>query len=241
VQKEGQEKNVEIELTLEKRGKIEPLRYRYTRMVNAGYVGRNQNEVRRHIEELARKGIPGPKKTPTLYPVIPRMLVTDDKVEVYGGDTCGEVEYVLLIKDEKIIYVGLGSDHTDRHLEETDIPRSKQICPNVISRTVWPLSEALPHWDDLEIESRMIKDGKEILYQKGHLGLILDPPALMELVRSKMPGSLDGMVVYSGTLSNLTGGFVFGERFTATLTDPKLGRSLALGYDVLPLDYLSVE
>jgi hypothetical protein len=232
---------VEIELTLEKREKTEPLRYRYTRMVNAGYVGRNQDEVRRHIEELARKGIPGPKKTPTLYPVIPRTLVTDDKVEVYSHDTCGEVEYVLLIKDEKTIYVGLGSDHTDRHLEETDIPRAKQICPNVISSTVWPLSEVLPHWDDLEIESRMIKDGKEIVYQKGHLGLIFDPPALMELVRSKTPGSLDGMVVYSGTLSNLTGDFVFGERFMATLTDPKLGRSLALGYDVLPLDYLSVE
>jgi len=151
------------------------------------------------------------------------------------------VEYVLLVQDKKKVYVGLGSDHTDRHLEETDIPRAKQICPNVISRTVWPLSEVLPHWDDLEIESRMIKDGKEVLYQKGRLALILDPPALMEFVRSPIAGSLDGMVIYSGTLSNLTGGFVFGERFMATLTDPKLGRSLALGYDVSPLDYLAVE
>ncbi|MEJ2024831.1 MAG: DUF2848 family protein [Deltaproteobacteria bacterium] len=33
-------------------------------MVNAGYVGRNQDEVRRHINELAEKGIPGPKKVP---------------------------------------------------------------------------------------------------------------------------------------------------------------------------------
>jgi hypothetical protein len=32
---------MEIELTLEQRGKSVPLRYRYTRMVNAGYVGRN--------------------------------------------------------------------------------------------------------------------------------------------------------------------------------------------------------
>jgi hypothetical protein len=232
---------VEIKLTLEQKGKSEPLRFKYNRMVNAGYVGRDQDEVRRHIEELARKGIPGPKKTPTLYPVISRMLVADEKIEVYSDKTCGEVEYVLLVQDKKKIYVGLGSDHTDRHLEETDIPRAKQICPNVISLTVWPLLEVLPHWDDLEIESRMIKDGKEILYQKGRLGLILDPPALMEFVGSKIQGSLDGTVIYSGTLSNLTGGFVFGERFRATLTDPKLGRSLALGYDVLPLDYLPVE
>jgi hypothetical protein len=232
---------VEIELRIEGKGKTKPLTFKYNRMVNAGYVGRNQEEVRRHIEELARKGIPGPKRTPTLYPLISRMLVSDEKIEVYSDKTCGEVEYVLLVQDKKKVYVGLGSDHTDRHLEETDIPRAKQICPNVISRTVWPLSEVLPHWDDLEIESRMIKDGKEVLYQKGRLALILDPPALMDFVRSKVPGSLDGMVIYSGTVSNLIGGFVFGERFMATLTDPKLGRSLALGYDVSPLDYLAVE
>ncbi len=232
---------MEIELRIEGKGKTKPLTFKYNRMVNAGYVGRNQEEVRRHIEELARKGIPGPKRTPTLYPLISRMLVSDEKIEVYSDKTCGEVEYVLLVQDKKKVYVGLGSDHTDRHLEETDIPRAKQICPNVISRTVWPLSEVLPHWDDLEIESRMIKDGKEVLYQKGRLALILDPPALMDFVRSKVPGSLDGMVIYSGTVSNLIGGFVFGERFMATLTDPKLGRSLALGYDVSPLDYLAVE
>jgi hypothetical protein len=238
---ERQEKNVEIELTLEQSEKSAPLQYGYTRMVNAGYVGRNQEEVRRHVEELAKKGIPGPKKTPTLYPVVPRMLVTDKAVEVYSRETCGEVEYVLLVENEKTIYVGLGSDHTDRHLEETDIPRAKQICPNVISRRVWLLSELMPHWDDLEIESRVISEGKEILYQKGCLALILDPSALMEFVRSKMPGSLDGTVIYSGTLGTLTGGFVFGERFTAKLTDLAMGRSLDLQYDVLPLDYLPVE
>jgi hypothetical protein len=231
---------VEIKLTLDGKGKSKPLEFAYNRMVNAGYVGRNQDEVRRHIEELARKGIPGPKTTPTLYPVICRGLVVDEKIEVYGHETCGEVEYVLLIKDEKTIYVGLGSDHTDRHLEETDIPRAKQICPNVISRRVWPLSEVLPHWDDLEIESTAVRDGKEIPYQKGRLGLILGPAALMEFVRSKIPGSLDGMVIYSGTLGTLTGGFVFGERFLARLTDPRMGRSLELQYDVLPLDYVAV-
>jgi hypothetical protein len=230
-----------MKLTVDEKGKSKPLEFMYNRMVNAGYVGRNQDEVRRHIEELARKGIRGPKTTPTLYPVICRALVFDETIEVYSHETCGEVEYVLLVKDEQNIYVGLGSDHTDRHLEETDIARAKQICPNVVSRRVWPLSEVLSHWDELEIESKMIENGEEILYQKGHLGLILDPPALMEFVRSKIPGSLDGMVIYSGTLSNLTGGFVFGERFMATLTDPKLGRSLALGYDVSPLDYLTVQ
>jgi len=60
---------VMIDLSLERKGKRTPLRFAYARMVNAGYTGRNQAEVRRHIEELAKKGIPGPPTTPTLYPV----------------------------------------------------------------------------------------------------------------------------------------------------------------------------
>jgi len=53
---------VDFELICERRDQIEPLDFNYQRMVNAGYVGRNQAEVRRHIEELAEKGIPGPKQ-----------------------------------------------------------------------------------------------------------------------------------------------------------------------------------
>jgi hypothetical protein len=237
----GEEGGVQIGLNLEEKNKTGSLTFRYERMVNAGYVGRNQEEVRRHIDELAKKGIPGPKTTPTLYPVIPRMLLLDDRIEVYSEETCGEVEYVLLIENEATIYVGLGSDHTDRHLEETDIPRSKQICPNILGGKVWPLVEIEDHWDDLEIESKVLKDGEEILYQQGRLELILDPRSLMDFVLSKVRGPLERMVIYSGTLGALTGGFVFGERFSATLTDRKLGRSLDLSYDIVPMNYMTVE
>ena len=232
---------MEIALTLEQKDRSEPLTFAYTRMVNAGYVGRDQAEVRKHIEELAKKGIPGPEITPTLYPVICRMLVKDSEIEVFGQETCGEVEYVLLIENEHTVYVGLGSDHTDRHLEETDIPRSKQICPNLIGQKVWPLAEVEAHWDDLIIRSRMIREGQETLYQEGPLQLILDPKGLMEFVKSKVVGSLDGTVILSGTLGSLTGGFVYGERFMAELVDSKLNRRLELEYDVHPLDYVAGE
>ena len=231
---------MEIALTLEKKSRSEPLNFVYTRMLNAGYVGRDQDEVRRHIDELAKKGIPGPKETPTLYPVVPNTLVTDSQIEVYGDETCGEVEYVLLIENESNIYVGVGSDHTDRHLEETDIPRAKQICPNVVSRSVWPFAEVAGHWDDLVIEASMVKEGEEILYQKGALSLIMEPESLMKFVASKVKFPLEHVVIYSGTLGSLTGGFVFGERFTAKLTDPKLGRSLGLSYEILPMNYVKV-
>ncbi|MCP5054020.1 MAG: DUF2848 domain-containing protein, partial [bacterium] len=125
---------MKLELVLENKQERRELAFTYNRMVNAGYVGKNQEEARRHIEELAAKGIPGPKSIPVLYPVICNALSLDSEIEVYENETCGEVEYVLCIVTEDEIYVGLGSDHTDRHLEESDIPRAKQICPNLMSR-----------------------------------------------------------------------------------------------------------
>ena len=232
---------MEISLTLETRQGTSPLNFAYDRMANAGYVGRDQEEVRRHIEELARKGIPGPKTTPTLYPVIRRALITDSEIEVYGEETCGEVEYVLLVKDADSVYVGLGSDHTDRHLEETDIPRAKQICPNIICPTVWLFSEVREHWDSLVLESWVIRDGEKILYQQGSLELIMAPEALMEFVGGKVKRPLERFIIFSGTLGLVTGEFVFGDEFIARLRDPVLGRSLNLRYSIHPLDYVDPD
>jgi hypothetical protein len=225
-----------IDLALERKDRQTPLRFAYERMVNAGYTGRNQAEVRKHIEELARKGIPGPPTTPTLYPVIRRALVKDPVIEVYSRETCGEAEYVLLIENENRIYVGVGSDHTDRKLEEWDIPRAKQICPNVIGETVWALEDVAGHWDELALRCRQVVDGQEILYQEGTLSRLMAPQELMAFVRSKIRGPLDGTIIFSGTMAALTGGFAYGSRLSAELVDPNLNRRLGLEYDVHPLD-----
>lgn len=229
------------QLTLEKKDQTQPLAFTFNRMVNAGFVGRNQTEVQKHVAELAAKGIPAPETTPTLYPVLCRTLTAESAIEAYGEKTSGEVEYVLLIENEQTIYVGLGSDHTDRHLEEADIPRSKQICPNIISNTVWPLDEVEDHWDELVMESTAVRDGQSIAYQEGKLELILSPKALMDFVKTRIPGPLDNTIIYSGTVGMKTDGFVFGQRFQATLSDPALSRRLDLAYDVLPLSYLATE
>ncbi len=230
--------NIAVDVIL--RGGAQPRSFEFTRMVNAGYVGRNQDEVRRHIEELAEKGIPGPKKTPTLYPVITRALLIDPFVEVFGDKTSGEIEYVLLVENEDKVLVGLGSDHTDRHLEETDIPRSKQICPNIMTKQVWPLSDVEDHWDELIMLSRVVSDGQEIPYQEGRLGLLMSPRELMAFVKSEI-GPLDNTVIFSGTLGMLTGEFICGERFLGELIDERLNRRLTLGYDVRKLDYVNLD
>ena len=232
---------MKLELVLENKQGRRELAFRYNRMINAGYVGKNQEEVRRHIEELAAKGIPGPKSIPVLFPVVCHALTTDSAIEVYGSETSGEVEYVLCVVREDEVYVGLGSDHTDRHLEEVDIPRAKQICPNLMAQTVWPLEEVEPHWDDLLMSANVIKDGKDNRYQEGRLGLLLNPVELMSFVKSKVSGPLENLIIFSGTMGMLTGEFVFGQVFSAKLIDEKLNRRLELSYDVKPLDYLTVE
>lgn len=232
---------MKLELVLESEQGSRELLFDYSRMVNAGYVGKNQEEVRRHIEELAAKGIPGPKSVPVLYPVIPNTLSLDQTIEVYGNETSGEVEYVLCVVTENEVYVGLGSDHTDRHLEVSDIPRAKQICPNVMGRTVWPMKEVESHWDELLISAQVEKDGKELLYQEGRLGLLLNPAELMSFVKRKIPGPLENLVVFSGTMGTLTGEFVCGQKFSAALLDEKLSRQLEISYDIKPLNYLAVD
>lgn len=228
-----------IELTLETERGLQPLSFACERMYNAGYTGRDQAEVRRHIEELALKGIPGPPETPTLYPVVRSALTRAAEIDVYDRGTCGEAEYVLLIEDERRIYVGVGSDHTDRTLEEHDVPRAKQICANVLGGTVWPLAEIEPHWDELRLRARQVVDGREVLYQEGPLARLMAPRELMTFVRARAGVALERTVLFSGTMSALTGGFVFGTRFTAEIEDPRRRRRLSLGYEVRVLDPLS--
>jgi hypothetical protein len=230
-----------LDVILETIPERRPLKFKYNRMVNAGYVGKNQEEVRRHIQELAEKGIPGPTSTPTLYPVVCTALTTESVIEVYGSETSGEVEYVLLVVSEDEIYVALGSDHTDRHLEETDIPRAKQICPNLVSRTVWPLEEVENHWDGLLLKATAVKNGEEIPYQEGRLGLLLNPSELLSFVKSKILGPLENLVVFSGTMGMLTGEFVFAEKFLAQCIDETLNRRIEISYQINPIDYLAVD
>ncbi len=230
---------MKIELALETKTGREPLPFKVRRMINAGFTGRDRASAQHHLDELAAEGVPVPDRIPVLYPVIRQALLPGaDRIEVYSGFTCGEVEYVLLVESPERIYVGLGSDHTDRKLEETDIPRSKQICPNVMSGTVWPLEEAAGHWDELVMRLVQDRDGEEILYQEGPLSLMMAPGPLLELIFDRIPGPMDGYAVFSGTIGNLTHGFVYGDRVRAELKDPVLGRVLKLDYRVETLDYL---
>ena len=113
--------------TLQASGKEVPLTLEYERVFAIGYAGRNIEKTMEHIKELERDlGVPAPKKIPTIFQCGNYVLTQEKDLAFLGEKTCGEVEYVIVIKDGKI-YIGLGSDHTDRELEAQSVPKAKQI------------------------------------------------------------------------------------------------------------------
>lgn len=209
------------------------------RMINAGYTGRDQEKVRKHIEELKKEGVPAPQSTPTAYEMITERVYFDREIEVIGRKTSGEAEYVLLCSGDEI-YVGVGSDHTDRELESVSIIKSKQICPNLLSDRLWRLEEVKEDWDDLILKSWVMDEkGQKVLYQESALLAMMRPESLMDFVRNKLDNQdLKGVVIFSGTIPALKGEFVYSPYFEVELFNPQSQKRLSLSYQVQVLDYL---
>lgn len=209
-----------------------------TRIINAGYAGRNQDEVKKHIEELKALGVPAPEKTPTYFPKPGNLITTGDCLEVADTDSTGEAEFVLLV-GEKEVYVAAGSDHTDRRLEVSSILKAKQMYPNFISRAVWRLEDVEGHWDGIVLRA-WINGRREEIYQEANLGALLGPRDLMERVRPLVGGDLAGTVIYSGTVAT-RGEIAFSRRFDMELVDGVRGQSLYCGYAVKTIDWFRDE
>jgi hypothetical protein len=217
-----------------------PLQFTVKRMVNGGYVGRDLKAIEAHIEELRREGVPPPPSIPMIFPVLSHNITTASQIEVAGSKTSGEAEFVLLL-DGQNVFVGVGSDHTDRDIERHSVVKSKQICQNVLSSKVWRYEEVESYWDDLLIRSwTKANEGEEwVLYQRASLKTIISASQIMDLVRSKLKDDqTDGLVIFSGTLPILTSKIIFGSAFRAELIDKRLGRSLICEYQILKLDYI---
>ena len=211
------------------------------RMVNAGYVGRDISATRAHIEELEREGIAPPPSIPMLFPILSGNITTAGRIEVVGEKTSGEAEFVLLLAGDAV-YVGVGSDHTDRRLEAHDMLLSKQVCPNVMSAEVWNYADVRDHWDDILLQgwTRAAVGEDEVLYQEAPLAAIMSAPDIIGLVESRIAdGDCDGMVIFSGTIATLAGEPIYGSGFRCALTDPHLKRSIACEYEIVKLDYLA--
>jgi len=214
------------------RNKTEPLAIAIEHAVIAGWTGRDVAKMEEHIEELAKLGIKRPAATPLFYRVAAARLTLAGRIEASGGQSSGEVEFVL-IQDGGDLYIGVGSDHTDREVETYGVTVSKQMCDKPLSAAIWPYRDVAGHWDELVVRSWAITNGARRLYQEGGVAAMRTPDDLIG--RYTDGGGLsDGTLMFGGTLPAI-GGIAPADRFEFELVDPVLGRRLTHAYDIIAL------
>ena len=222
----------DLTFTIDAQDTTTPLTLSIDQAVIAGWTGRDPVARDKHIAELEAIGIARPATTPIYYRVSARRLTTAARIECTGADSSGEVEFVLLGSQGRI-YVGVGSDHTDRKVETYSITVSKQMCDKPIAPVLWELEDVAGHWDQMILRSHAWIDGARVLYQEGTLDSMLP---VKELIHRGFGGAglPDGCAMFGGTFAAI-GGIRPASRFEFELEDPVLKRSLRHGYDVIVL------
>jgi hypothetical protein len=129
------------------------------------------------------------------------------------------------------LWIGLGSDHTDRKAEAMGIALSKQLCGKVMGAALWKFEDVSPHWDRVIIRSYATIDGQRVIYQDGPLALMRDPVDLMTRYGRPFVAST---IVFCGTIG-AKGGIRPAARFEMELEDPVLKRRMSHGYEVVTL------
>jgi hypothetical protein len=199
-------------------------------LIVAGWTGRDEAALNHHIEELAAIGVPRPSSVPVFYRNAVTNIVQPDKLEVLGPDTSGEVEPVIVALNDGL-WIGLGSDHTDRKAERMGIALSKQLCGKVLGASLWKFEDIAPHWDNIVIRSYATIDGARTLYQEGPLALMRDP---IDLMTRYGRAFVANTVIMCGTIG-AKGGIRPAARFEMELEDPVLKRRMTHVYDVISL------
>lgn len=216
------------------KGAVEQVEVEVRQLVIAGWTGRDVTALNHHIEELKAIGVQPPSRVPIYYRVAAQLLTQDDRIQVVGEDSSGEVEPVLVGAADRL-WVTVGADHTDRKVESYGIAVSKQVCAKPVARTAWRFEEVEPHWDRLIVRSFVLENGRRVLYQEGDLARLRDP---RELVfgwkdEKRLPA---GTAMFCGTMPAI-GAIRSSRRFEMELDDPVLGRRISHAYDIetLPL------
>jgi hypothetical protein len=155
---------------------------------------------------------------------------------VVGTKSGGEVEFVLLQYDGRL-WVGAGSDHTDREVEAYGVTVSKQMCDKPLAPLFWTFDDVAPHWDRLMLRSHVVENGARKLYQEGAVAAMLSP---QELIARYLAGATrlpENTLMFCGTLA-AQGGVRPTARFEFELEDPVLGRVISHAYSVRTLPIL---
>lgn len=202
-------------------------------LVVAGWTGRNTAALEAHIKELEAIGVKRPRSVPIFYRVAHSLLTTADSIEVMADKSSGEVEFVLYSLDDGL-WVGLGSDHTDRKAETIGVTLSKQLCAKPVGGALWRYDEVKSHWDKLTLRAFVPGEGgKRRLYQEGPVTNMRSPE---ELIRLYTGGATlaPGTAMFCGTFA-VHGEISYSGTFDMELEDPVLKRKLTHAYHIVSL------
>ena len=201
-----------------------------TTLLNAGYAGRNQEEVASHIAELAELGVPAPTTIPAMYPISPYLAQQTTEVFVQHGRTSGEAEWALVITDDDVLLT-VACDHTDRDLEVHSVAWSKNAAPDVLGTRAWRLSEIADRLDDITLTAWVGQgDGEpSTLIQTGTLADLLAPKYWLDVLR-ELGLHKPGTVLVSGTISMRHGVNQFADTWKVALRDPATADELTCSY-----------
>ena len=201
-------------------------------LVIAGWTGRNVEALEAHIKELEAIGVKRPKSVPIFYRVAYSLMTTAPAIEVMADKSSGEVEFVLYaLKDG--LWLGVGSDHTDRKAETVGVTLSKQLCAKPVGATLWRYDEVRPHWDKLKLRSFVPGGGSRRLYQEGPVTNMRSPEELIKLYAGG-DRLKPGTAMFCGTFA-VHGEISYSGTFDMELEDPVLGRTLKHGYRIVSL------
>jgi len=215
-------------------GKTDQITVEPRTLIVAGWTGRDEAALNHHIEELAAIGVPRPSSVPVFYRNAVSNVVQTDRLEVLGPDTSGEVEPVIVTLSDGL-WVGLGSDHTDRKAETMGIALSKQLCGKVMGSVLWRFDDISAHWDQIMIRAHAVIGGARTLYQEGPLATMRHPDDLIS--RYGKPLAPD-TIMFCGTLG-AKGGIRPASRFEMELDDPVLKRRMTHAYDIIELPVIT--
>lgn len=225
----------DLTFTVEDKGASTPLTLAIYQAVIAGWTGRDPVARDKHIAELEAIGIARPATTPIYYRCSARRITQEDRIEVCGEDSSGEVEFVLVGWQGRI-FVGCGSDHTDRKVEAYSVTVSKQMCDKPVASELWELEDVIAHWDKLILRAWAVIGGERVLYQEGTLDHMLPVKELIERGFGGK-GLPDGCAMFCGTFA-AKGGIRPASRFEFEMEDPVLKRKISHGYDVVTMPVL---
>ncbi|MGB6342140.1 MAG: DUF2848 domain-containing protein [Xanthobacteraceae bacterium] len=205
------------------------------RLVIAGWTGRDKAALEKHIAELEALGVKRPASVPIFYRASTARLTTDAAIEALGEASSGEAEFVVFRHGERL-WVGAGSDHTDREVEKYGVSVSKEMCDKPIAPEFWDYDDIAPHWDKLILRAHIAENGGRVLYQEGPVTAMLDPKALIEKFTGNS-GLEEGTLMFCGTLA-ARGGIRPSAIFEFELEDPVLNRKIHHQYRVQALPVL---